>query len=164
MFKSPLMSYLQRLAPSALLQQARAHLLKLFGARPSFRAPDMEVMLRREVGLPYQPVLFARNTGSQFTVTADLHSVGIDSLEIGITSQQFTLSGWVLQEPADASTAAIASECGWFRSSRIIPPSMDLDHFTLNYHQGQLVFSVPQKQLLSWRSLYCTASISEYNP
>lgn len=158
MFKSLLLSILPRLAPSAVLSQARKRLLDLTSGKWVYRAPDLELMLRREVGLPYQPVLFARNTGDQFIVTADLQSVGIDSLQIGITTQQFTLSGWVMPDPADAS---MSSDCGWFSSSRTIPPSMDLDHFTLNYHQGLLVFSVPTKHSLSRPHLHFTAPITE---
>lgn len=161
MFKLLLLSILPRLAPGAMLNQTRKRLLGLVGGKRSYRAPDLELMLRREVGLPYQPVLFARNIGDQFIVTADLQSVGIDSLQIGITTQQFTLSGWVVPDAADASTTAISSECGWFSSSRTIPPSMDLDHFTLNYHQGLLVFSVPRKHSQNRRPLHSTASITE---
>ncbi|WP_107023442.1 hypothetical protein [Pseudomonas sp. BBP2017] len=163
MLKLLLLSLLPRLTPDAALLQARHRLFSFLGHTRKRRAPDLELMLRREVGLPEQPALLVRHSGHQFTVTADLQTVGIDSLQIGITPKQFTLSGWVLQEPSHASTTGVSPECGWFSSSRAIPPSMDLDHFTLHYRQGQLIFSVPKQHSRKWHLMHTPASTTEYH-
>lgn len=160
MLKLLLLSLLPRLTPGAALHQGRERLFNLLRHTPPPPIPDLEFMLRREVGLPKQPAVFARNAGHHFIVTADLQAVGIDSLQIGITPEQFTLSGWVLQPPSQAT--GISPECGWFSSSRAIPPSMDLDHFTLHYHQGQLVFSVPKKHLRQGSPIHTAASAKEH--
>lgn len=160
MLKLLMLSLLPRLTPATALHQARQRLFRLLGHTPIPPTPDLEFMLRREVGLPEQPALLARNTGHQFTVTADLQAVGIDSLQIGITPEQFTLSGWVLQQPSQAT--GDSPECGWFSASRAIPPSMDLDHFTLHYHQGQLIFSVPKKYAYRGCAMRTSASAKEY--
>jgi len=54
MFIPRLLSILLQLTPAALLQRARARLPGLFGRKRRYRAPDLESMLRREVGLPCQ--------------------------------------------------------------------------------------------------------------
>lgn len=160
MLKSLLLSLFPRLAPGAALHQASDRLFRFRQRTRIAPAPDLACMLRREVGLPEQPTLLASDSGDQFTVTANLQAVGIDSLQIGITQEQFTLSGWLLQPPSHATGGV--PECGGFSASRAIPPSMDLEQFTLHYHQGHLIFRVPKKSARRRDSTHTPAPATEY--
>jgi HSP20 family molecular chaperone IbpA len=153
-------------APLQRLKSALQRLGRIF--KPTPRTLDMEPMLRRELDLPRQPVLVAMNTGTVFTVTADLQGFDIDSLQMELTRRLFTLSGWVSHKPGEAFATDFPSQSGAFKASRIVPASMDLDNFTLHFNHGLLTFSVPRKQRVTCayqdgRQQYWRSDVNEHS-